>query len=66
MTDSETITFNECMSDRSYVHLCYAAEADKWQAFGLSAYMLERIAGNNCIVCIADYSYRMMMPSEIV
>lgn len=66
MTDSETITFNECMSDRLYIHLYYAAETDIWQAFGLSAYILELIAGNNSIVCIADYSYRMIMPSEFV
>lgn len=63
MTDSETITLNECMNDMSCVHLYYSADTDLWQAFGLSAYMLEQFAADCGIGRIVDYSRRLMMPS---
>lgn len=63
MTDPETIAFNECMNDTSCVHLYYSAETHVWQAFGLSAYMLEQFAAGCGVSRIVDYSRRLMMPS---
>lgn len=63
MTDSETIAFNECMNDTSCIHLYHSADADLWQAFGLSAYMLEKFAADCGVSRIVDYSRRLMMPS---
>lgn len=63
MTDSETITFNECMNDMSCVHLYYLSDADLWQAFGMSAYMLEKFAADCAVSRIVDYSRWLMMPS---
>lgn len=59
---ADTIIFNECINDNASIHLYRSATADVWQAFGISAFLLERIASEHGIDCIADYSYRMMMP----
>lgn len=62
MTDPETIIFNECINDKSCIHIYYSTETDVWQAFGVSAYLLERITSEHGVDRVADYSYRMMMP----
>lgn len=66
MTNPEIIIFNECMNDTSCIHLYHSAGTAVWQAFGASAYILERIAADRNVARIADYSHRMMMPSVAI
>lgn len=66
MTDFETIIFNECINDRSDIHLYHSVEPDAWQAFGVSAYLLEQIATDRNISRLTVYSQRTMMPSVVL
>lgn len=60
MRDVETIAFNEGMNDMSTIHLYYSGKADIWQAFGVSAYILQLFATDNNVEHITDYSFRLM------
>lgn len=59
----DAITLNECKNDGSYIHIYYQEHLAKWTAYGISAYILERMAADGKAARITDYSYRMMMPS---
>lgn len=63
---ADTIVLNECINDNACIHLYHSVTADIWQAFGISAFLLERLASEHGIDCIADYSYRMMMPFVVL